>query len=625
MKNLRKIVVYFGFITSVCGLGSCSDEFEDGSYYTLTDHTVASYIDETPGYDTFRRLMDETDSRGLLSTYGHYTCFLPSDAAFERFFREYSINYDQLSMEDKKELIYNHIIMSSSVDYTTSTFEEGALPTVSMSTQKINISYQSDGSGSSFDIYVNTNARIVEQDIETHNGVIHVVDNVLYYPDEFIDDILREHNVFSLFLEAMTATGVNQLVHNVYDSEYVPEVGPEGFIDPNYTNVTYYVPQDKRVAYTCFAETDDVFAAKGITDLASLQAFAERFYGVEDQGDFTSERNALNKFVRYHILDRQLGANEFFKTNNTVPDYVSEVEEFYPTLLKDRIIEVKNRNGGVINFRNQPGDVSDVPAYVSIDASLRNISAINAYIHALDDILVYDENIMRSDVLNRRIRMDIANLIPEMANNYYRYSYNLGQEYSGGLKVPGDGVYSDYFKCTTATRPYLVYYNDGTYHTVQFYVRGWFDYELKTLPVPPGEWELRIGATMHDYYGIAQVFIDGMIQGIPIDLAAGQKENDLRVGWEKDQNGVINVENDKAMRNRGYMKGPASEFNPNNPEGGTLRDDPSFLRVIVGRFNAAEYGSHIFRSKNIYSDNAYFVIEYLELIPTSLIEDEDIY
>ena len=622
MKIFNNIIMSLGILAIMYGTTSCSDEFDDGSLYTLTAQTVASYVDETEGFGTFRKLMDDTDTRGLLSTYGHYTCFLPTDAAFDRFFQEYSLSYDGMSDSEKKSLIYNHLIMSASTNYSSNNFEEGALPAVSMSSQKINISYKTDATGSNYEILVNTNAIITERDIEAHNGVLHIIDNVLYYPDEFIDDILREHPEFSLFLEAMVTTGVNQLVRSTYDTDYIPETGIEGYKDPaNPAWDPYYVPQEKRTAYTCFAEPDDVFAAKGIKTIDELADFAEQFYGTDDRGTYTSENNALNKFMRYHLLDRQLGANEFFKTTNTVPNLVEEVEEFYPTLYSDRLMEFKNRAGGVINFRNNPSDVSTVPAYVSINAANRNISAINAYIHAIDNILVYDENIMRSDVLNRRIRVDIANLIPEAVNNYYRWSYTLPGY--AGVKVPGDGIYSKYFKCSEATRPYLAYFNDGTYHSVQFYVRGWFDYELKTLPVPPGEWELRIGATMHDYYGIAQIFLDGEIQGIPIDLAAGQTENDLRVGWEPDEFN-LNLENDKAMRNRGYMKGPHSELIPGG-NGKTLREDPRFLRVIVGRFSSTEYGSHTFRSKNIYSDEKYFVIEYLELIPTSLIEDEDVY
>lgn len=624
MRKLTGIFLSLCVMAGGFGLTSCSDEFDEGSLYTLTANTVASYIDETDGFSIFRQLMDDTDIRGLLSTYGHYTCFLPTDEAFRKHFAETGTSLETMSADEKRALIYNHIVMNGQTEYTSDKFEEGALPSVSMSTQKINISYKADEAGTSFEILVNSSAKILERDIEAHNGVLHTIDAVLYYPDEYIDDILAQHDEFALFLSALRATGVNQLVRSSYDSNYVPECGVEGFKDPaNPEWKPYFVPQEKRTAYTCFAEPDAVFAAAGITDLASLEAYAARFYGNEAPGALTDPKNALNRFMRYHILDRQLGANEFFRANNTIASRVTEVEEFYPTLYDDRLIEVKNINGGVINFRNNPTDVSAVPAYVEISEGTRNINAINAYIHALENILVYDETIMRNDVLNRRIRFDIANLLPELTNNYYRWAHS--PDGYAGVKVPGDGVYSKYFRCTEGTRPYLTFFDDGTYHACQFYVRGWFDYELSTLPVPPGEWELRVGATMHDYYGIAQIFLDGQIQGIPIDLAAGQTANDLRVGWEPDDDmGNLNKENDKAMRNRGYMKGPHSELIPGGG-GKTLRENSRFLRIIVGRFNSSEYGSHVFRSKNIYSDEKYFVIEYLELIPTSQIENEDPY
>ncbi|MDE7472311.1 MAG: fasciclin domain-containing protein [Muribaculaceae bacterium] len=620
MKIIHKILSLPCLLAVACGLTSCSDEFDEGSLYTLTADTVASYIEGNDDFSTMARLMNDTGTRGLLSTYGHYTCFLPTNSAFDRFFNEYSLTYDTMSDDEKLELMYNHIIMSGSTDYTSDTFQEGALPSVSMSSQKINISYRTSTDGSSYDIMVNDGAAIVERDIEAHNGVLHIIDNILFYPDEYIADILAQHSEFSLFRQALVATGVNTLVASTYDTDYVPSTGIDGFKDPsNPAWDPYFVPQEKRVAYTCFAETDDVFAAKGVTSLADLVTLAEKYYGTADRDNYTSENNALNKFVRYHILDRQLSANEFFFTTNTVPSRITEVEEFYPTLLKDRLIEMKNRQGGVINFRNYPTDLSRVPAYVTISETNRNITAINAYIHAIEDVLVYDEDVMRNDVLNRRLRFDIVNLIPEASNNNYRWNY----QWPGfaGVKLPGDGTYTEWFTCTESTRPYIVGPYTGSYHNLQFYVRGWFDYTIKTLPVPPGEWELRIGATMHDYYGIAQIFIDGEIQGIPIDLAAGTTANDLRVGWEED-GATLNIDNDKAMRNRGYMKGPHSEF---ASSGKTMREKDQCLRIIAGRFTANEYGSHYFRSKNIYSDEKFFVIEYLELIPTSQIENEDVY
>lgn len=77
---------------------------------------------------------------------------------------------------------------------------------------------------------------------------------------------------------------------------------------------------------------------------------------------------------------------------------------------------------------------------------------------------------------------------------------------------------------------------------------------------------------------LRQVFVDGKIIGIPVDFAT--KADDPKIGWVKDSQTTDNgKENDKAMRNRGYMKGPASVINFGYQT--TLRDNKGCLRKIL--------------------------------------------
>ena len=72
------------------------------------------------------------------------------------------------------------------------------------------------------------------------------------------------------------------------------------------------------------------------------------------------------------------------------------------------------------------------------------------------------------------------------------------------------------------------------------------------------------------------------------------------------------------------MKAPASIYTPQN--GGTsLRNISQALRIVVGQFNFQEYGAHYLRGKNVYSPDQEFHGDYIEIIPTSLIDREDIY
>ena len=72
------------------------------------------------------------------------------------------------------------------------------------------------------------------------------------------------------------------------------------------------------------------------------------------------------------------------------------------------------------------------------------------------------------------------------------------------------------------------------------------------------------------------------------------------------------------------MKDPASIWT-NQAGGRTLRRDPQCLRIVVGQFNFQEYAPHYLRGKNVYSPGMEFHGDYIELIPTSLIDREDIY
>ena len=84
-------------------------------------------------------------------------------------------------------------------------------------------------------------------------------------------------------------------------------------------------------------------------------------------------------------------------------------------------------------------------------------------------------------------------------------------------------------------------------------------------------------------------------------------------------------ENDKMMRNRGYMKGPASYKVPVSgwTYGENARYSVDVLRRIMGTFTWNTAGSHKFSVKAL--SGGEFMFDYLEFVPTSVLETEDIY
>lgn len=605
--------------TALLALAACSDDVKDEAYYTFTGQTIASYCTDNPElFSTFSRLISDTGTFGLLSTYGHYTCFLPDDDAFDSYFRSTGRSYDELTDEERLEIVYNHVIKSNATDYTSDRFEEGALPEPTMSDNYVVVSYVADNDGAGLKVFINKDVQIVDRDIELHNGVVHHVASLIRPTEDFIDDILLNaeaigNQTFRIFAEALTLTHLSDSIHRTYDNDYVCP-SPTGIGNVQGWNLRY--PTTKRYGYTLFAENDAVMADNGINSVDDLAAYADRYY-TSTSADPTDRGNALNKFVAYHLLDRQMSTNALLYSGNaTTPNSAKDRQEFYETLYEYHIIKVNV--GGAINRSTR-----NTADYIAINDGLSNISAVNGYIHSIDRMLVYDTNRMENDVLNCRIRFDMFNVPPELTNNNIRWQL-VGMEGDAvGYTITHDfcGKHLQFSEETEITFWGSDYWD--VCQADEMKLNGWYDFTLRMIPVPPGSYEVRVGYRPESWRGIAQFFIDGQIQGIPRDLRI--EGSDPQVGWVADTGGPQDAENDKAMRNRGYMKAPASMWS--NHDNCTLRDisQKQPLRMIIGTVNFQDYGEHFLRAKNVYAADREYNGDYIELMPTSLIDTEDIY
>lgn len=600
-----------GLAAIVLGLmaGSCGDDVNDDSYYTFTGDTVASYCGSSESYSVFSALLDDTGLGSLLSTYGHYTCFLPDDAAFTRYFATIGKQYADLTPDEKKEIVFNHVIKSAATDYSSEHFEEGSLPESNMNDKYVTISYQADPAGGGLVIHVNKTSTITEKDIEVHNGIIHIIDNVLTSSEEFLLNILDNNGGFTIFAEALRVTHLNDSTERIIDESYVCPY-PSGELRKG--EMTFKIPTVKRYGYTLFAEPDEVMAEAGIHSLDDLKAYATRYYGNEDPGDPTSRDNALNRFVSYHLLDRQMSTNSFIYNGKcTSANFMSERKEYYETMYTYRLMEIKA--GNRINTRRDG-------TYVGLSETHSNLSGVNGFVHSLTSMLVYDEDVMTNDVLNKRIRFDFYNVPPELTNNNIRWQL-AGMADASGYVITNDFC-SKHLSFSDETE-ITMWASEGwtNFEADELKLNGWYDFSLRMLPVPPGSYEIRMGYRQESWRGIAQLFVDGEIQGIPRDLRIAG--TDPQVGWIADTGTPSDAENDKAMRNRGYMKAPASIWTLQGQT--TLREKETCLRIIIGQFNFQEYGAHYLRGKNVYAPDQEFHGDYIEIIPTSLIDTEDIY
>lgn len=139
--------------------------------------------------------------------------------------------------------------------------------------------------------------------------------------------------------------------------------------------------------------------------------------------------------------------------------------------------------------------------------------------------------------------------------------------------------------------------------------------------VPAGTYEIRVGYQGMSNRGIDQFYFDNEITGIPVDMRLDA--TNPRVGWVKDSSTDDNgVDNDKQMKNRGYLKGSTQYYG----YGHIARDEPSRL-VLVLTTKFLDEGDHWIRAKNV-NDNDdgldQFMHDYVEIVPVGWMRREDI-
>ena len=63
-------------------LFACREEIDKSNRFTFTGETIADYIlNRSENFTHFIRILEQAEMFGLLSTYGQYTLFLPTNGA----------------------------------------------------------------------------------------------------------------------------------------------------------------------------------------------------------------------------------------------------------------------------------------------------------------------------------------------------------------------------------------------------------------------------------------------------------------------------------------------------------------------------------------------------------------
>ncbi len=496
---------------------------------------------------------------------------------------------------------------------------------------------------------------------------------------------------FSIFAAALHLTGL-------YDTLNVVSIQTYDYDSYNHRGISgsdLYGPTERRNGFTLFAEPDSVMHQYGINNIQDLIAYANSQYrnaadwysyplekgvSISTDDDYTYRFNALNMFVAYHILKSKMAANELVYEpemgRNGISSYWNYVNgtapyDYYETLLPGTIMKIWQPYGTSrkvntprtralfinrwVPFNTLTDEVGTLGSDAMHAGGKPGVSivredgyAYNGYYHPLGDMLLYDADVP-SKVLHERMRFDFVSMQPEMSNNGFRFMNILEVSH---LNSGGDGSRiafpDDYFDGIRMydTSSYLRYSVKSAYNAYMSDVlqASSFDFAVKLPTLPTGTYEVRIpyfysGNLLVQYYlGTSSDAATMQPIGIPVDYSIHIE--DPRIGWtnyleEED----LGIASDKALRNKGYMRGPysftdhAERGDVGNNVVGDNRDrnlrytitGNQAMRMILGRFAFKQGESRWMRVRiaNVASViDPKSTLDYIEFVPVDVVDNE---
>lgn len=676
MKRLKNnILLIFGLLAAlVPTVSSCSDEPDAENFYTFTGEMMSDYLKNREQYSEFAEIVNRANLMDLLATYGHYTCFVPSNGAVEKFLRDKGLqSVSQLTDAECDTIARTHLISNM---YSTIEMTQDRLATANMMGRYLSTSQGFDNDSNAV-VYVEGLAHIYYElkDDSVENGIMQPIDMVLEKSNSYVTDVLRDNPKIGLFYEALVATGVIDEMMKVEDPDWNPKDHPKYYYKSHTWSEVGWVPDTKKYGYTVFVEPDSVFHSKGIKDLRDLYNKACEIYDKVYKDDvnapghsfenLTDSVNPLHRFMQYHVLNKYVAG-----TADLTPMVVNigvvqgafgfdesliNPIDWHYTLLPHTMIKVeqltvgKYQGNGVMKERyiNRRYDNSFQIEGQRIDATIETDlvhDALNGHFFYVDDIVAFSDEVQNT-VQNVRIRMDFSTVFPEIITNGLRYEGDPTQDDAPGTPDDSstpkngrnyyfplgylDGVNFSKSCYLVLRRPHI---NFWSWQGDEWNIFGDYDFTFRIPPVPySGDWQLRLGFCAIETRGVMQVYFDGVPQGIPLDMTKFLN-SDLYLGdrYVIDETLAAynkmtdeeKAEEQKLLKNLGAYRAPRSifHFSPDS-KNYFAGNERTYRRILCQTWLDANKDHYLrFRvaSDGKQGNNNEFMLDYLELVPKSV-------
>lgn len=693
MNNYKKLICKIAavaFLPGMMGLTSCSEDIDESNLYTFTGETIEDYLANRPDqFSSFNYILQRAGLDKLMSGYGTYTCFAPTNEAVKEYI-------DSLYNDpENKELPHNGMTSNSLEGLTDSLCNdiakfhlvatevmainmESGMTINTMLGRDINTNIDSI-TGSTI---INAYSHITSMDNELENGVLHEIDHVIRRSNLLVSGEMEKHpDLFSFFSQALKLTGLADSLTK-----------QERILTPPANSYNFYTPEKAILGYTIFAETDQVLKDKGINNIEDLINHANEVYGnCADEGsgwydyyrnngikvstgnDYQSPYNCLNMWVRYHILSQRVPYDKMVIDWNQVSKV--PLYEYYETMLPMTLVKVirsskagagklfLNRYEANSTLTDQVAELGTdaihqvVDGHSGIEIAKDNIQALNGYLHPIKDLLEYESWVPKG-VLNERIRFDVTSMTKELGSANLRGAFGTEINALNGGKTGTDGnLGGDYVRIPIdfsenmiiyngeSTRLYYLAGRENNWNNFQgdeYNSKGNVDLAFRLPPVPDGTYELRVGVSLNGNRGMYQFYLGEGTNNrtqmealdIPLDERIAIANNadgspDPATGWTLyTAMEDMGVETDNNMHNLGWMRGPLY-YTVGKGTSTVARATTGSIRRIVTR-REFKQGTYWFRVKSALDDDSrqmYF--DYMELVPVNVYNNtrylEDMY
>ncbi len=566
MKYIKKLhqlkLVLAMTVVGALATASCTEDIDTSARFTLTEYTVLSYLQTSPDsalYTEYVKLLSQvpvsdfsaSSVAQLLSARGHFTCFAPTNKAIYDYLDTLYTKgiITQPSWEGftteatldsvRKVIVYNSIIDGSNngevydMGTISSLKDKDEIATANLNDRKLYKTSiaQTDSIWMNGMAFIDLNHR----DIETINGRIHEVHNVIAPSNDTMSDLLRQwlaegKKGFLTMAKLILACGLDDTLSRTRD-----EVWEKLYLNKQVEDLPQHptepateigsLPKHRKYGFTIFAEPDEVWEAElgksvediTVNDIKNWLISKNVYTDATTDDNYTSEDNIVNQFVTYHILPEKLSSdrlvihyNEYGYYWTTSTSYTIPVYEYFVTMGKRRLLKVfesAESDGVYLNrfpvlrngrgeFGSEKQDINDYhesgmfrevgssvaiypdenvgnKVYTDTYGSATHHNILNSTIYPIERILVYTENVQRR-LAGERLRIDVASLFPEMMNNDIRRP--LSPYPDGAPRTKAFPVEYNYLADVSMQKGTKFYYLNGLN-------QGWSNYQMDEFNV----------------------------------------------------------------------------------------------------------------------------------------------